>query len=170
MFVTIGLSWRSWSGRCCGGAALTIAASGVVGVSADVSPADIASIRTWPAASCSVCVGAETSDLVPPELIEANGAVSRPGRPGHGGAFASAPVRMSASITGIAGPGGGTPQKPPWGPSPSRCLSDAPARVRTIWAYGGRTRSSSTPRRRRSTWSAGRLVVDGAAVRRHRAG
>ena len=50
---------------------------------------------------------------VPSDLIEANGAVSEPvARAMAEGALANAPVQLAVAITGVAGPGGGTQEKP----------------------------------------------------------
>jgi nicotinamide-nucleotide amidase len=50
---------------------------------------------------------------VDPALIEAHGAVSEPvARAMAGGVLTHAPVDLSVSITGVAGPGGGTVEKP----------------------------------------------------------
>ncbi len=50
---------------------------------------------------------------VPMEMIEANGAVSEPvAKAMCEGALQNAPVQLTVAVTGIAGPGGGTPDKP----------------------------------------------------------
>ena len=50
---------------------------------------------------------------VPTELIEAHGAVSEPvARAMAEGAVARSAAQVSVSVTGIAGPGGGSPEKP----------------------------------------------------------
>ncbi|MFP4902197.1 CinA family protein [Paraburkholderia sp. BR14261] len=50
---------------------------------------------------------------VPPELIEKHGAVSEPvARAMAEGALSNSRAQVSLSITGVAGPGGGTPEKP----------------------------------------------------------
>jgi nicotinamide-nucleotide amidase len=50
---------------------------------------------------------------VPAELIEKHGAVSEPvARAMAEGALANSRAQVSLSITGVAGPGGGTPEKP----------------------------------------------------------
>jgi len=50
---------------------------------------------------------------VPPELIERHGAVSEPvARAMAEGALRNSRAQVSLAITGIAGPGGGTPDKP----------------------------------------------------------
>jgi nicotinamide-nucleotide amidase len=50
---------------------------------------------------------------VPPALIAAHGAVSEQvARAMADGVLARAPVQLALSVTGVAGPGGGTPDKP----------------------------------------------------------
>ena len=78
--------------------------------------------------------------LVPPELIEAHGAVSEPVAVAMAeGVRARTGADVCVGITGIAGPGGGTPQKPVGTVAVAVLVPDGPARVRTIWAHGGRT-------------------------------
>ena len=50
---------------------------------------------------------------VPAELIERHGAVSEPVvRAMADGALAASPADLAVAVTGVAGPGGGTPDKP----------------------------------------------------------
>jgi nicotinamide-nucleotide amidase len=78
--------------------------------------------------------------LVPPELIEAHGAVSEPVAVAMAeGVRARTGADVCVGITGIAGPGGGTPQKPVGMVAVAVLVPGGHARVRTIWAHGGRT-------------------------------
>ena len=75
---------------------------------------------------------------VPEELIRAHGAVSEPVASAMAGAIRSrAGVNVGVGVTGIAGPGGGTPQKPV-GTVAIAVETDDDARVRTFQFLGGR--------------------------------
>jgi len=75
---------------------------------------------------------------VPEELIRAHGAVSEPVASAMAGAIRSrAGVNIGVGVTGIAGPGGGTPQKPV-GTVAIAVETDDDARVRTFQFLGGR--------------------------------
>lgn len=75
---------------------------------------------------------------VPPELIQAHGAVSEPVAMALAdGIRANSGAAIGIGITGIAGPGGGTPQKPV-GTVAIAVSGAGPGRVRTHWFPGGR--------------------------------
>jgi nicotinamide-nucleotide amidase len=75
---------------------------------------------------------------VPASLIEAHGAVSEPvARAMASGIRAGASTDVGIGITGIAGPGGGTPEKPV-GTVAIAVVLDAVERVRTFQFIGGR--------------------------------
>ena len=75
---------------------------------------------------------------VPEELIGAHGAVSEPVASAMAAAIrARAGVNVGVGVTGIAGPGGGTPQKPV-GTVAIAVQTDDDARVRTFQFLGGR--------------------------------
>jgi nicotinamide-nucleotide amidase len=78
--------------------------------------------------------------LVPPALIEAHGAVSEPVAIAMAeGVRERTGADVCVGITGIAGPGGGTPQKPAGTVAIAVLVPGGPARVRTAWVHGGRT-------------------------------
>jgi nicotinamide-nucleotide amidase len=78
--------------------------------------------------------------LVPAELIEAHGAVSEPVAVAMAeGVHARTGADVCVGITGIAGPGGGTPQKPVGTVVIAVMVKGGPARVRTFSLFGGRT-------------------------------
>ena len=76
---------------------------------------------------------------VPPSLIEAHGAVSEPVAVALAdGIRERTGSSLGLGITGIAGPGGGTPQKPVGTVAIALTGSDVTARVRTFSFFGGR--------------------------------
>jgi nicotinamide-nucleotide amidase len=78
--------------------------------------------------------------LVPAGLIEAHGAVSEPVAVAMAeGVRDRTGADVCIGITGIAGPGGATPEKPVGTVAVAVLVPGGPARVRTIWAHGGRT-------------------------------
>ncbi|CAN5626514.1 competence/damage-inducible protein A [soil metagenome] len=75
---------------------------------------------------------------VPPQLIQAHGAVSEPVAIALAdGIRARSGAAIGVGVTGIAGPGGGTPQKPV-GTVAIAVSGIGPGRVRTHWFAGGR--------------------------------
>ena len=75
---------------------------------------------------------------VPEELIREHGAVSEPvARAMADGVRERAGTSIGIGVTGIAGPGGGTPQKPV-GTVAIAVVADDEARVRTFQFIGGR--------------------------------
>jgi nicotinamide-nucleotide amidase len=78
--------------------------------------------------------------LVPAELIEAHGAVSELVAVAMAeGVRERTGADVCVAITGIAGPGGGTPQKPVGTACIAVLVPSAPARVRTASVFGNRT-------------------------------
>lgn len=90
---------------------------------------DLAGSSTWFERGFVTYSNAAKSELlgVPPELIAAHGAVSEPvARAMAEGAVAHSPAQVALAVTGVAGPGGGSADKP----------------VGTVWfgwRVGGRT-------------------------------
>ncbi|MBL8287523.1 MAG: CinA family protein [Rubrivivax sp.] len=84
---------------------------------------------------------------VPAAVIKRHGAVSEETvRAMHAGALRAAPVQLAVAVTGVAGPGGGTPGKP----------------VGTVWlAWGG----AASPQVRRLQLEGDRGEVRAATVR-----
>jgi nicotinamide-nucleotide amidase len=76
---------------------------------------------------------------VPPDLIQQHGAVSEPVAAAMAkGIRQVTGANVCVGITGIAGPGGGTPEKPVGTVAVAVLAGDAPARVRTFSLPGGR--------------------------------
>jgi nicotinamide-nucleotide amidase len=76
---------------------------------------------------------------VPPALIEQYGAVSEPVAVALAdGVRARTGASLAIGITGIAGPGGGTPEKPVGTVAIALTGNQSPARVRTVSLIGGR--------------------------------
>ncbi|MDR0275893.1 MAG: CinA family protein [Burkholderiaceae bacterium] len=76
---------------------------------------DLAGSSEWFERGVVSYSNAAKTDLlgVPPALIAAHGAVSQPvARAMAAGACARAPAQVSVAVTGIAGPGGGSADKP----------------------------------------------------------
>jgi nicotinamide-nucleotide amidase len=85
---------------------------------------------------------------VPPEVIAAHGAVSAETAAAMAeGALARAPIDLAVSIVGVAGPGGGSPEKP----------------VGLI--HCGLARRGKSPRTERRVFPGDRAAVRGAALR-----
>lgn len=82
---------------------------------------------------------------VPQALIEAHGAVSEPVAVAMAeGIRSRLGSDIGVGITGIAGPSGGTPQKPVGTVAIAVVAPDGPARVRTVWLPGARTQVKFT--------------------------
>jgi nicotinamide-nucleotide amidase len=78
--------------------------------------------------------------LVPASLIEAHGAVSEPVAVAMAeGVRERTGADVCVAITGIAGPGGGTPSKPVGTACIAVLAPSAPVRVRTASLFGNRT-------------------------------
>ena len=76
---------------------------------------------------------------VPPVLIEQHGAVSEPVAEAMAhGIRARVGSNVGVGITGIAGPSGGTPNKPVGTVALAVVGPDGKSRVRTVWLFGGR--------------------------------
>jgi nicotinamide-nucleotide amidase len=76
---------------------------------------------------------------VPPHLIEQHGAVSEPVAVALAdGIRVRTGSSLGIGITGVAGPGGGTPQKPVGTVAIALTSHEGPARVRTFSFIGGR--------------------------------
>ncbi len=76
---------------------------------------DLAGSSTWFERGFVTYSNAAKSELlgVPPELIAAHGAVSEPvARAMAEGAVAHSPAQVALAVTGVAGPGGGSADKP----------------------------------------------------------
>lgn len=77
---------------------------------------------------------------VPAGLIATHGAVSEPVAAALAdGIRARTGASLGLGITGIAGPGGATPEKPVGTVAIALTGGNMPARVRTFWFIGGRT-------------------------------
>ena len=78
--------------------------------------------------------------LVPQELLDEHGAVSEPVALAMlEGVFRATGVEVAVAITGIAGPGGGTPEKPVGTVAIAAAVPGKPADVRTHHFMGDRT-------------------------------
>jgi nicotinamide-nucleotide amidase len=77
---------------------------------------------------------------VPPALIDAHGAVSEPVAIALAeGVRAKTGASIGVGITGIAGPSGGTPQKPVGTVAVAVASDLSPTQSRLFWLYGDRT-------------------------------
>ena len=98
-----GRQWRVATAESCTGGLVAAALTAIAGSSGVVERGFI----TYSNAAKMALLG------VPAETITAHGAVSAETAAAMAkGALARAPVDLAVSVTGVAGPGGGTPQKP----------------------------------------------------------
>lgn len=98
-----GRGWRLVTAESCTGGLVAAALTGVPGSSAVVERGFV----TYSNEAKAEMLGIE------PDLITRHGAVSEPvARAMAEGALAASPVEVAVAITGVAGPGGGSPAKP----------------------------------------------------------
>ena len=162
-------AWRRSSATCCASGGSTIAAAesctGGLLLSRLTDVAGQLRLRRRAASCLQQRAEDRRSADVPADLIEAHGAVSEPVAVAMAeGIRARTGADVGVGITGIAGPGGGTPAKPV-GTSRLPCsCPDGPARVRTF-SLSRRAHAGQVPRDAgaRSTWCAGCWLTGGLA-------